>query len=129
MRKKYVVTLSDTEREILIGIIKKLSGSSHKVRRAHILLKADSNGPGRSDQKTAEAFDCTTRTVEALRERLVTEGFEAALNRKKRATPPNAKALTGEQEAQLIAMRLGSPPDAYGSWTLGAVVIHKSTYL
>ena len=37
---------------------------------------------------------------------------------KKRAHPPTEKLLNGEQEARLIAMRLGSPPKGYANWTL-----------
>lgn len=48
----------------------------------------------------------------------MTEGFETILNGKQRPNPPREKLLSGEQEAQLIAMRLGSPPVGYGNWTL-----------
>ena len=58
------------------------------------------------------------QTVENLRKRLVTAGFDAALERKKRATPPTPRKLDGEGEAKLIAMRLGKPPAGYGRWTL-----------
>lgn len=118
MVKKYIVRLSEEERSILKGVVKKLKGSSQKVLRAQIMLKADVNGPGWIDQKIAEAFDCTIKTVENIRERLIREGFEIALNGKKPPNPPRSKILSGEQEAQLIAMRLGSPPTGYGSWTL-----------
>ena len=63
-------------------------------------------------------FCCRRQTVENVRKCLVTEGFEAALNRKNREIPPRKKLLNGEQEAQLIALRLGSPPDGFGSWSL-----------
>jgi len=89
-----------------------------KVRRAQILLKADVEGPGWTDEKIAEAFSCQTRTVEKLRKRVVENGFEEALNGKKRANPPTPPKLDGEGEARLIAMRLGSPPAGYGKWTL-----------
>jgi hypothetical protein len=56
--------------------------------------------------------------VENLRERLVTAGFDAALERKRRATPPTPRKLDGEGEAKLIAMRLGKPPAGYGRWSL-----------
>ncbi len=58
------------------------------------------------------------RTVENLRERLVTAGFDAALERKKRATSPTPRTLDGVGEAKLIAMRLGKPPAGYGRWSL-----------
>ncbi|MFM9064255.1 MAG: helix-turn-helix domain-containing protein [Pirellula sp.] len=118
MNKKYVVRLSDEERGICQDIIKKLKGSSQRFRRAQILLKADADGPGWTDDKIAEAFDCRVQTIEQLRKRLVTEGFELALNGKKRPEPPTPCKLDGEAEAKLIAMRLGKPPEGYGHWTL-----------
>jgi hypothetical protein len=58
------------------------------------------------------------QTIENLRKRLVTEGFELALEGKKRQEPPTPCKLDGEAEAKLIAMRLGKPPAGYGHWTL-----------
>ena len=72
--KKYIVRLSEEERVLLRDIVKKLKGTSQKVRRANILLKADINGPNWSDVKIAEALSCRTQTVENVRRRLVTEG-------------------------------------------------------
>jgi transposase len=118
MDKKYIVRLTDEERSACQLIVKKLKGSSQKVRRAQILLKADADGPQWADVKIAEAFDCRVQTVENLRKRLVTEGFEQALERKNRQSPPRDRKLDGEAEAKLIAMRLGKPPAGYGHWTL-----------
>ena len=118
MAKKYVVRLSEEERDLLQNIVKKLKGTSQKVRRASILLKADVNGPNWSDAKIAEALSCRTRTIENVRRRLVTEGLDAVLNRKKRETPPRPKILDGKQEAQIIALRLGKPPAGFANWTL-----------
>ena len=77
-----------------------------------MLLKADADGPNWTDTRIAEAFDCRTKTVENIRQRLVLDGFEVLLNGKKRESPPSPKKLDGEQEAKVIAMRLGSPPGA-----------------
>jgi len=118
MVKKYIVRLSDEERNLLREIVKKLKGTSQKVRRANILLKADADGPNWSDAKIAEALSCRTRTVENVRRRLVTEGLDAVLNRKKRETPPTPKLLDGKQEADIIALRLGKPPAGFANWTL-----------
>src|SRR6478752_9528880 len=107
MKKKYIVRLTDAERETLQGVIKKLKGSSQKVRRAQILLKADADGPAWTDAKIAEAVGCRTKTVENIRERLVTLGFEVTLNGESREQPPRPKLLDGEQEAKVIATRLG----------------------
>jgi biotin operon repressor len=118
MKKKYIVRLSAEEKSTCEEVVKKLKGSSQKVIRAQILLKADINGPNWIDDRIAEAFGYSRRAVEQVRERLVTEGFEVALNGKRPLNPPRGKLLSGEQEAALIAMRLGSPPAGYGSWTL-----------
>ena len=74
MNKKFIVRLSDEERGVCQEIIKNLKGSSQKFRRAQILLKADADGPGWTDAKIADAFDCRVQTIENLRKRLVTEG-------------------------------------------------------
>jgi transposase len=118
MNKKYVVRLTDEERNELAAVIKKLKGTSQKVRRAQILLKADVDGLNWTDHRIAEAFGCRTKTVENIRQRLVEQGFREALDRTQRRRPPVEKLLSGEQEAQIIATRLGSPPPGYSNWTL-----------
>jgi len=118
MNKKYIVRLTDGERAICEATIKDQKGKSEKLRRATILLKADADGPAWQDHKISEAVGCSTRTVENVRQAFVLEGFEAALVRKKRATPPTPKLLDGMAEAKLIAMRLGKPPAGYGHWSL-----------
>jgi transposase len=118
MQKKYVVRLTDEERAELEVVARKLKGTSQKVKRAQILLKADVNGPGWTDRKIAEAFDCRVQTVEDVRRRLVERGFAETLNGPKRGYQPTPNILDGRQEAQVIAMRLGEPPPGYANWTL-----------
>jgi hypothetical protein len=118
MQKQYIVSLTDQERRVLVAVIKKLKGTSQKLRRAQILLKADAEGPKWTDRQITEAFSCRTKTVENVRQRLVERGFEETLNGAKRAQPPTAKLLDGEQEARIIATRLGPPPKGHANWTL-----------
>ncbi len=116
--KKYIVRLTDSEREICCEVIRKLKGTSQKVRRAQMLLKADTGGPAWTDARIADAFSCRTKTVENVRQRFVELGFEQTLNRKTSPTAGAKKLLNGNEEAKVIAMRLGSPPAGYGKWTL-----------
>lgn len=118
MQKKYIVRLTQNERNHLHETIKKLKGSSQKVRRAHILLKADADGPCWTDKQIAEAFFCRIKTVENIRQQCVENGFQQALDGKKREASPTPKLLDGEQEAKIIATRLGTPPPGYANWTL-----------
>jgi hypothetical protein len=116
--KKYVVRLSEHERAACHALVRKLKGSSQKVRRAQVLLKADADGPGWPDGRIADAFNCRVQTIENTRKRLVTEGFDRALDGKPRREPPTPSKLDGAAEAKLIALRLGKPPAGYGRWTL-----------
>jgi len=77
MNKKYIVRLNDQERK----------GTSQKVRRAQILLKADTDGPNWSHHQIAEAFLCRTKTVSNTCKSLVERGFDITLDGKKRDTP------------------------------------------
>jgi len=100
--KKYVVGLTDAERETLRQIVGKFKGNSQKVRPAQILLKADADGPDWTDAKVAEAFGCRTQTVENIRERFVTQGFELTLNGQGSAgTAANALCVSGESDLGL----------------------------
>lgn len=118
MRKKYIVRLTEQERAMCREVIKKLKGTSQKVRRAQILLKADADGPAWTDRKIAEAFLCRTKTVENIRQRFVEQGFEQTLERTKSQVASAKRLLDGVQEAKIIAMRLGPPPKGYSNWTL-----------
>ena len=118
MLKKYIVRLTDAERALLKAVVGKLKGTSQKVRRAQVLLNADADGPAWTDARIAEALGCRTKTVENIRERFVTKGFDLTLDGQPRAKPPRAKLLDGEQEAKVIAMRLGSPPAGFANWSL-----------
>ena len=118
MQKIHIVRLTEAERETLEQVVKKLKGTSQKVRRAQMLLKANADGPGWTDARIAEAFSCRRETVQRLRERFVESGFQETLDGNKRAKPPTEKLLNGEQEAKIIATRLGPPPKGYANWTL-----------
>ncbi len=117
MAKKYIVRLTSDERSELEDIVNKGKKSAYKRLHAQILLKADISGPGWTDEKISEAFDVTTRTIERTRQRLVENGLEGALNKSK---PKKVKSyrLDGEQEAHLIALTCGEPPEGYARWTL-----------
>jgi len=118
MQKTYIVRLTEAERETLEQVVKKLKGTSQKVRRAQMLLKADADGLGWTDARIAEWFFCRWETVQRLRQRFVESGFQETLDGKKRAKPPTEKLLNGEEEAKIIATRLGPPPKGYANWTL-----------
>jgi hypothetical protein len=117
VRKMYIVRLTETERTVLRQLIAKPRAAAQKVRRAHVLLKADADGPQWTDARIAEAFDCSRHAVELIRERFATAGFDLTLHGRPKSRV-RGKVLDGEQEAQLIALRLGPPPAGFANWTL-----------
>jgi len=118
MHKKYIVDLTLEERCECERVTKKLQCRSQKVKRAYILLQSDINGAGWTDVQIATAYHCRIKTVENVRRRFVESGFWNCLNGKGRARPPVGKLLNGEQEARLIAVRLGQPPKGFSNWSL-----------
>jgi transposase len=118
MNKKYIVRLTDEERRHLTELIRKGKAAASKIRHAHILLKADADGPTWTDEHIAESFSVSVPTVQGVRQRLVEQGLEAALNRKKQARPSRLPLLDGEGEARLIALRCSAPPAGHARWTL-----------
>ena len=82
--KKYVVTLSDDERDQLNAMINKGKYPARQLLKARILLKADASeaGEGWSDSQIAAALDTSIDTVARTRQQLVEEGFEDVLTRK-----------------------------------------------
>jgi hypothetical protein len=116
--KKYIVRLSDEERQQLEDMVSKGQAAAYKIKHAHILLKADADGPCWTDEAIAEAFCCHIGTVAGIRQRLVEQGMQGALERKKRAKPPRERLLDGAGEARLIALRCSDPPEGRARWTL-----------
>ena len=116
--KKYIVRLSDEERQQLNDLVNKGKAPAYKIRHAHILLKADADDQNWKDADIADAFGCHRTTIEEVRRRLVTQGLEAALGRKKRETPPTPRRLDGESEARLVALACGQAPAGRAKWTM-----------
>jgi transposase len=119
MHKRYPVTLTDTERDLLKRLIAAGMESARKLAHARILLKADQGpgGPAWTDEAIAEAVEVSQPTVARIRQQYVTEGLEAALNRRA-PTREYVRKLDGAQEARLIALACGKPPDGLDRWTL-----------
>jgi transposase len=124
MNKKYIVRLTDEEREQLAELTRKGRATAYKIRHAQILLKADADGPAWTDARIAESFSVSVNTVLGVRQRLVEQGLEAALNRKPQAHPSRAPRLDGEGEARLIALRCSAPPPGHAHWTLRLLADH-----
>ena len=116
--KKYHVTLTEEERQQLQGIIAKRNVKSQAVKRAYVLLAADENQPNwLKDEQIKATYQVSIRSIERLRERFVEDGFEFALNGKKREKYRDI-VFDGAAEAHLIALRCSEPPAGYVRWSV-----------
>ena len=68
--------------------------------------------------QVAEALGTTTRSLEHLKKRFVEEGLTAAIERKKRLTPPREIQFGGEFEAHLLALACSEAPEGRNRWTI-----------
>lgn len=119
MYRKYIVELTDVERQHLEKLTSSGETSARALTHAHILLKSDSSadGPNWKYEQISAAYNVTHVTIMNVRKRFVEGGLEAALYRKK-PDRDYQHALDGEVEAHLIAMACGEPPEGQARWSL-----------
>ena len=111
--KKYLINLSDEERQTLLEMTRKGEIKARKFKRAMILLKADE---GLSDPQIMAALNVSRPCVERIRKRFVADGIERALNEDPR--PGQRRKLDGRAEATLIATACSDAPEGHEHWTL-----------
>ena len=124
--KRYVVKLSEEERQRLNTMIRAGKHSARLLTKARILLKADASeaGEGWSDSRIAAALDTSTDTVARTRQQLVEEGFGAVLVRKYSPASARPRIFDGAAEAKLIALACSKPPKGRKRWTLQMLEEH-----
>jgi Homeodomain-like domain len=118
--KKYIVRLEAEERAQLKQVIAIGKSAAHRIRHANILLAVDQSEAGAkmTGIEASRAFHASVRSIESLRKRLVEEGLEAALDRRKPSNPSVEKMFDGDKEAKLIAIACGPKPAGRARWTL-----------
>ena len=113
--EKYRVNLTDEERDTLNGLLKKGKVAARRLAHARILLLADE---GQDDAAIAEAVAVSSRTINRVRKRLVTEGFLAALDHKPQPPRPDKVKIKGNVEQELVRVACSDPPEGRCHWTL-----------
>ena len=118
--KKYVVTLTKDEREILNNLVSKGKHQSQKILNALILLDCDTGvfQVGRStNEEIARVLNISMKKIDRVKKRFVEEGFDLALDKRK-ADRIYEKKADGEFEAHLIALSCSEPPEGFSRWSL-----------
>ena len=118
MNKRYVVRLTDEERERLLKLLSSGEAPARMLTRARVLLKADADGPdGWTDERIVRALDTSVATVGRVRKRFCLQGLDAALER---SAPDRVyeRSFDGRTEARLIALACSEAPEGRERWTL-----------
>jgi len=119
MKTKYVVTLSESERDFVQKIVNDKTTAPTFKKRAQILLALDTNTGNPQTQKTiAQRTGVTPPTIFNTLKQYHTKGLNAALQFKTPPQPNKQPIVTGEIEAHIIATACGKPPEGYAHWTV-----------
>jgi transposase len=117
---KNSIELTQEQRALLEEVISTGKAAARKIQHAQILLKIDSgkDGPNWSDEQIQEAYGASSSTVWRIRQRFLKHGVEDAINRRPQPERPEKRKVTGEQEAQLIALACTEPPTGHSQWSI-----------
>jgi len=118
--KKYIVRLDADERSRLETLVRTGKRSAYIIRHASLLLALDASDAGArmTDVEASRAFGVSVRSIEYLRQRLLEEGLDAALELRKQVRPSVERIFDGEKEAKLIAIACSPKPEGRTRWTL-----------
>ena len=118
--KKYIVTLTKDEREILSNLASKGKHKSQKILNALILLDCDAGefqANRSTNEEIARVLNISMKKIDRVKKRFVEEGFDFALDRRK-GERVYAKKADGDFEAHLIALSCSEPPEGFSRWSL-----------
>ena len=113
MKKLYLVQLSQEEQSQLRRLTMQGKASVRKVKRAHILLQANT---GKNDEAIAEQVGVSVPTVGRIRRAYASAGLAAALHEKPRSGRP--LGISGETRAKVTVLACSTPPAGRSRWTL-----------
>jgi Homeodomain-like domain len=118
-RDKYRVTLDADERAALERLVAVGKGAARRLTHARILLLADTrSGHPRTDTDIVDTLGVSVRTVERVRQRLVTQGLQAALHPRPQPIRPDKVKIKGDVEQRLVQLACREPPQGRCHWTL-----------
>jgi transposase len=118
--KKYIVTLTENERETLGTLTSKGKHKSQKIINSLILLGCDEGEFQKTrsrNKEIARVLKISMKKIDRVKKRFVEEGFDIALNGRKGNRVYKKKA-DGDFEAHLVALSCTNPPEGFARWSL-----------
>ena len=118
--KKYIVTLTANELEMLGGLTFKGKHRSQKIINALILLGCDEGEFQKKrsiNKEIAKVLNVSMKKIDRVKKRFVEDGLDITLNGRK-GSRIYAKKADGDFEAHLVALSCGDPPEGFARWSL-----------
>lgn len=118
--KKYIVTLTANEREMLGGLTFKGKHRAQKIINALILLGCDEGEFQKKrsiNKEIAKVLNVSMKKIDRVKKRFVEDGLDITLNGRK-GSRIYAKKADGDFEAHLVALSCGDPPEGFARWSL-----------
>jgi transposase len=113
MAKIYIIDLSQAEQDYLVELTNKGQTAARKIKRANILLLAES---GKTDVDIAQLLHTSIPTVERTRRKFVVGGLDWALTEQPRSG--RSAKVDDKVEAILTTIAQSVPPAGRQRWTL-----------
>ena len=113
MAKRYIIELTQVEKETMVELTKKGRPGARKVKRANILLLADQ---GKKDEEIVTVLHTSRNTVIRTRRKFVNGGLAFALNERSRAG--RFPKIDDKVETILTTLAQSQPPGGRKRWTL-----------
>jgi transposase len=119
MNKKYVVELTEEERLLIVNTVDDKATPKTIRKRCNVLLFADNSVgkpiiQGEIAARIGISDVCVYQTVKDY----CLNGLDYALRRRKHEQPPRKPIVTGEDEARIIALACGEPPEGFSRWSV-----------
>jgi hypothetical protein len=110
--------LTAEERIALEQLVGAGKAAARKLAHARILLLADTHGENSPDEDIVTALGTSLRSVARVRQRFVTQGLLAAIDRKSQPPRPDKIKIKGDIEQRLVQLACSDPPQGRCHWTL-----------
>jgi transposase len=119
MNKKYVVGLSEEERQVIVNTVDDRTTPKTIRKRCNVLLFADNMvgepiTQGEIAARIGISDVCVYQTIKGY----CLNGLDYVLRRRKHEQPPRKPIVTGEDEARIIALACGEPPEGFSRWSV-----------
>ena len=119
MNKKYSIALTEAERLVIFNTVDSVETPKTVRKRCNALLLADTSiGKPLVQEQIAARCGMSDVCVYQTVKDYCLNGLDYVLRRREHENPPRTPIVNGEDEARIIALACGEPPEGFSRWTV-----------